>query len=120
MHRLFGPTFVVTGILHFVIPKTYEAIMPPYLPRHRELVYASGVAEIASGALLTYPPTRKAGMIASILTLIGVFPANLHMAIEADKFGKRVPGGAVSLYCRLPIQLLFIYWAWKAGTEERD
>lgn len=61
MRRLFGPVFVFTGILHFVKPRVYEAIMPDWLPAHRELVYASGVAEIAAGAALLHPRTRKLG-----------------------------------------------------------
>nr|MBA2630503.1 DoxX family protein [Thermoleophilaceae bacterium] len=33
-----GPGLVVAGLNHFLMPKTYEAIMPDYLPAHRELV----------------------------------------------------------------------------------
>ena len=33
--------------------------MPRYLPAHRELVYASGVAEIAGGAGVLHAKTRK-------------------------------------------------------------
>jgi len=58
LRRLAGPLFVVTGTLHFVTPKTYIAMMPRYLPAHRELVYASGVAEIAGGVGLMHPRTR--------------------------------------------------------------
>ena len=46
---LLGRTFIGAGVNHFVIPKTYEAIMPDYLPAHRELVLISGVAEAAGG-----------------------------------------------------------------------
>jgi uncharacterized membrane protein len=53
--RLFGPVFIVAGILHFVIPRTYEAIVPDYLPAKRELVYASGAAEIVGGAAALAP-----------------------------------------------------------------
>ena len=35
--------------MHFIRPREYEAIMPDYLPAHRKLVAASGVAEIAGG-----------------------------------------------------------------------
>lgn len=55
MKRLFGPVFIVAGILHFVIPRTYEAIVPDYLPAKRELVYASGAAEIVGGAAALAP-----------------------------------------------------------------
>ncbi len=118
MSRYFGPFFIFAGILHFVIPKTYESAMPDYVPAHREMVYVSGVAEIAGGALMLHPRTRRAGMILSILTLVGVYPANVHMAIESDKFAKRVPGGKTSLYARLPFQAVFIYWAWRAGQRD--
>src|SRR3954451_6045991 len=50
MPRLLGITFLTAGTLHFLRPRMYEAIMPRYLPAHRELVYASGVAEVVRGA----------------------------------------------------------------------
>jgi uncharacterized membrane protein len=50
VRRLFGPVFMFAGIMHFVIPRTYESIVPDYLPARRALVCASGVAEIAGGA----------------------------------------------------------------------
>lgn len=113
----FGPLFIFTGVLHFLIPKTYEAIMPDYLPAQRELVYASGVAEILGGATLLHPRTRRFGMWFSIATLLAVFPANLHMALNADRYDQ-FP--AWTLWARLPVQLLFIAWAWVGGhTHER-
>ncbi len=42
--------FLGAGIMHFVKPGAYEATVPDPLPGHREIVYISGVAEIA-GAL---------------------------------------------------------------------
>jgi uncharacterized membrane protein len=115
MGRLFGPFFVFAGLMHFVKSRAYERIMPPYLPRHREIVYVSGVAEIAGGLATMHPATRRAGSLWSIATLLAVFPANVHMAIEAERFEKAVPGGRMALYARLPVQLLFIAWAWSAG-----
>jgi uncharacterized membrane protein len=115
MGRLFGPFFVFAGVMHFVKPRAYEAIVPPYLPRPREIVYVSGVAEIAGGLATMHPATRRAGSLWSIATLVAVFPANLHMALEAERFEKAVPGGRTALYLRLPVQLLFIAWAWAAG-----
>jgi uncharacterized membrane protein len=107
LSRLCGPFFVLAGALHFARPRWYEAIMPPWLPRHRELVYASGVAEIAGGIGLLTPARRPAGWWL-IATLAAVFPANVHMALHPDDF--RVPGGRAALYGRLPIQLVFVAW----------
>jgi uncharacterized membrane protein len=106
--RLCGPVFVVAGALHFARPRPYEVIVPPWLPRHREIVYASGVAEIVGGAGLMTPWRRPAGWWL-IATLVAVFPANLHMALHPEQFPK-VPGGRAALYARLPFQGVFIAW----------
>jgi uncharacterized membrane protein len=110
--RLFGPVFILAGTLHFVIPRAYEAIMPDYLPAHRALVYASGVAEIAGGAGVLHPRTRRLGGWLSIATLVAVFPANLHMALNPRRYS-RIPRPA--LIARLPLQAVFIAWARSAS-----
>jgi uncharacterized membrane protein len=114
MHRSFGRFFIVAGVMHFVIPKAYASIMPDYLPAHRELVYASGVAEIAGGAAVLNPRTRSFGSKFSIATLVAVFPANLHMALHPERY-KQLPRAA--LWGRLPVQLAFIAWARAAGRS---
>jgi uncharacterized membrane protein len=101
--------------MHFVIPRTYEAIVPARLPNRRALVYASGVAEIAGGAGVMHPRTRRLASWWSVATLVAVFPANLNMALHADRF--KVPGGAVALWLRLPVQVLFVLWAIAAGRD---
>jgi uncharacterized membrane protein len=113
MHRSFGRFFVVAGIMHFVVPKAYEAIMPDYLPKHRELVYASGVAEMAGGAGLLLPRTRRPAAVWLILTLIGIFPANVNMAVNAERF-RRFPPWA--LWARLPLQAVLIAWVRRAAA----
>lgn len=119
MRKLAGPFFVLAGVLHFVRPGMYEAIMPPWIPAHRELVYASGVAEIAGGAGLLLPQQQWRTIAGwwLIATLVAVFPANLYMALEPDKYPD-VPGGRWSLYARLPVQLLFIAWV-RAAARAR-
>ena len=114
--RLFGPFFVFAGVMHFVIPKTYEAIVPDYLPAHKELVRASGVAEILGGLGVMHSRTRRAASWWSVATLIAVFPANVHMALHPDRY--KVPGGRTALYARLPVQALFIAWALAAGRSQ--
>src|ERR1035441_4592735 len=114
MRRAFGPTFIFAGAMHFVIPRTYESIMPDYLPAHRALVYASGVAEIVGGAAAMNERTRRASSWLNIATLLAVFPANLHMAMHPNRYDK-IPGGRPALLMRLPGQALFIAWAYAAG-----
>lgn len=111
--RTFGPFFVFAGLMHFVIPRTYESIVPDRLPAKRALVYASGVAEIAGGLGVMHARTRRGASLWSVATLIGVFPANVHMALNADRYP--VPGGRLALLARLPLQGLAIAWARAAG-----
>lgn len=110
-----GPVMIAAGVNHFVNPRTYEAIMPAYLPAHRELVYASGVAEIAAGAMTLHPATRRAGGWSLVATLIGVFPANVEMALHPERFGK-IPSAA--LWARLPLQLGMLYLVWLAALAD--
>jgi uncharacterized membrane protein len=114
VRRLFGITFTAAGILHFARPRFYLAIMPDYLPGHRELVYASGAAEIAGGLGTLHPRTRRLASWWSVATLVAVFPANVHMALNPKRYG-RIPGGKRALYARLPLQALLIAWARAAG-----
>ncbi len=106
---LAGPFFVGAGALHFVIPRTYRRIVPPYIPAPEAMVYASGVAEIVGGVGLMSENTRRAAGWWLIATLIAVFPANLHMALHPDDFPE-IPGGAATLWARLPFQGVFISW----------
>lgn len=107
LRRLAGPLFVFTGVLHFLRPRMYEAIMPDYLPAHRELVYASGAAEAAGGLGLLFAATRRPAGWWLILTLVAVFPANVWMAQHPERY-RRIPEPA--LWARLPLQLGFIAW----------
>ncbi|MCW2985179.1 MAG: hypothetical protein JWR63_2749 [Conexibacter sp.] len=113
-----GPVFVAAGLLHFLKPRIYESIMPDYVPAQRELVYASGVAEIAGGAgLLSSSPTvRRWSAWWLVATLVGVFPANLHMALHPERYPD-IPGGRAALYARLPFQLVFIRWVLAASRR---
>lgn len=108
-----GPVFVGAGLLHFVIPKTYQRIVPPYLPAPRALVYASGAAEIAGGLGLMSRAWRRPSGYWLIATLLAVFPANVHMALHPEDFPD-VPGGSVVLWARLPFQGVFICWILRA------
>ena len=103
--------FVAAGTNHFINPEFYLEMMPPYLPAHLELVILSGVFEIVAGLGVLLPRFRQKAGIFMILIMIGVFPANLHMALNPSAFPE-VP--TWFLYLRLPLQGLLIWWAWTA------
>jgi uncharacterized membrane protein len=111
-----GPVFVAAGVMHFVIPKTYRRIVPPYIPAPEAMVYASGVAEIAGGVGLISRRYRRVAGWWLIATLVAVFPANVHMALHPEEY-KGVPGGEKAFWARLPLQGVFV--AWVLGAMRR-
>jgi uncharacterized membrane protein len=69
-----------SGVLHFLMPKPYDTIVPAELPgSQRFYTYASGVAELAAGALLLPLRTRRLGALSAVAVFVGVFPANINM-----------------------------------------
>lgn len=113
--RLLLAAFLVfAGVMHFVIPASYERIMPPWLPLHRELVYLSGVLEIAGGVGLLIDRTRRAAGIGLVLLLIAVWPANLQMLLNAHAADRPAWEQAL-LWLRLPLQLMLLVWVWRAS-----
>jgi uncharacterized membrane protein len=109
MRYLFGIFFVVAGAAHFVRPDIYVSIMPPYLPWHLELVYASGVFEIVLGAMLFFRRARILAAWGLIALIVAVFPANIHMAVNSDLYPAFSPA---LLWVRLPLQGVLIAWAY--------
>lgn len=107
-----GPGMLAAGINHFVNPGTYEKIMPRYIPAHREMVYASGVTEIAGGLLSLHPETRRTAGWISLLTLAGVFPVHVDMLVHREGRYKQLPNAA--LWGRIPLQLVMAYAIYQA------
>lgn len=80
--RLLAGFFCVAGTMHFVIPRSYEAMMPPSFPRPREAVVVSGLAEIAGGLAVVPRCGRRLARWWLLALLVAVFPANVHMAVH--------------------------------------
>jgi uncharacterized membrane protein len=100
--------YVFAGVMHFVKPNFFLAIVPPFFQNPKLLVYLSGIAEIVLGIGLIYAATQSIAAYGIIALLIAVFPANVYMAI-GKKFQKMSPW---IRYGRLPLQFVLIWWAW--------
>lgn len=106
-----GVVMTLAGLNHFVNPDAYAAMVPRELPAPMALVYLSGVAEIAGALGLFHPRTRKLAAWGLVLLFLAVFPANVNMAVnQLPLDGNAVPSWA--LWARLPLQAVFIAWAW--------
>jgi uncharacterized membrane protein len=109
---LLAAFFIGSGINHFVNPRFYEAIVPPSLQDDKQrVVQVSGVAEVAGGLGVLLPFTRRLSGLSLIVLLAAIFPANVYMAREPERF-RKLPRWA--LYARLPLQPLMMIWAWRA------
>ena len=96
------------GTMHFIRPEFYLKIVPPYLPLHLELVYLSGFFEVALGLLLLVPRLSCLAAWGIIALLIAVFPANILLYQHQDL----VPASPTVHFLRLPLQGVFILWAY--------
>jgi uncharacterized membrane protein len=107
--------FIYFGIDHFINVGFYLSIMPPAFPMHLEAVYISGLFEILGGVCVLIPSLRRIAGLGLIALLISVYPANIYMAITPEAF----PEISIELlYFRLPLQFLFIYWAYSVTRSQ--
>ena len=105
--------FAISGALHLVKPEVYEPIVPSVVPAHREVVLASGVAELLCAAGLLHPRTRRVAGWASAALLLAVYPANVKMANDVKD--SRRTGLKTAAFARLPLQLPMIRTALRAA-----
>jgi uncharacterized membrane protein len=94
-------------VVHLVHPATFTRIVPTFLPAKTALVYVSGVAELICAVGL-WRRDRWAGVAAAAL-LVVVWPANLQMAINAQRGDDTVT--KVEDWIRLPLQIPLIWCA---------
>ncbi len=107
-----GVSMMGVGVLHFVSPRGFEKIVPPWLPNAKLLVYISGVFEVLGGLGLLIPFSQRFSAWGLIALFIAVFPANIHMAVKKIQLNPRKPLPVWAMWARLPLQFVLIGWAW--------
>ena len=113
---LLAALLTTTGTLHFVVPRTFEAIVPPQLPEPRALVYLSGAAELACAVGLVVPRTRRLAGWATAALFVAVFPGNVQMALDASDRSELY---RAATYARLPVQVPLVAWAVQVARFSR-
>lgn len=110
---------LLAGAAHFTMTATYVAIMPSYLPFPEALVYVSGVLEILLAIGLQIPATRRLAAWGLVALLVAVLPANINQAIH-NLQPEGLQMSQTMLWVRLPMQLIFIAWAYWMTRPERS
>jgi uncharacterized membrane protein len=106
-----GGMLVFMSVLHVLVPKPFEKMVPGFLGSPRFWNLAAAAAEGTSGALLlsSRPDLHRIGGMAATATIVGVFPGNIQMAVEA---GAPTSPAAAAAWLRLPLQVPLVRWAW--------
>ncbi|UTI63698.1 hypothetical protein NBH00_20435 [Paraconexibacter antarcticus] len=110
---LVGGLMITVGSLHFVVPGMMAEQIPAWIPFKRELVYVSGVVEVACGVGLRRR-APWAGPLAAA-TLAAIWPANIQMALDAGTGRNRgLMDDRRLMWARVPLQLPLIWGALRA------
>ena len=109
---LMATFYFFAGVNHFIKPETYIKIIPPYVPIHSLINYATGFIEIMLAILLIILRTRRFASTMIIVMLILFIPAHIYM-LETGwcPNGKCIPQWLIWVRL-LVLQPLLIYWAW--------
>ena len=101
-----------TAIAHFVFTKGMVMMLPEKIPFRTELVYATGIIEIALGICLLISSTRIYSGWILIIFFIFLLPANIYAAVKHIDYQKGTyEGNGISyLWFRIPLQIVFIIW----------
>lgn len=102
--------YLFMGSMHFIQPEQYFTMMPAWLPAQKVLIILSGIVEIVLAVLLI-PVKTRATASKLIIAMLVVFFFAIHVP---ESIGYYNTGNEkfVASIIRLPIQFLFIAWAW--------
>jgi uncharacterized membrane protein len=102
-----------TGVAHFTrIREDMMRMMPPWVPRPLEMVYFTGLCELAGAIGLIVPSVQRVAGVALAIFFIAILPANIHAAQAHIPVAGRP---ATPLWIRVPLQVVLIVVTWWAS-----
>jgi uncharacterized membrane protein len=110
MRWILGAFFLAAGIAHLMAPGVLLEITPSWVPFARQVIFITGVCEIAGSIALVTGYFRRSAGIALALYALCVWPANFKHAID----GIAIAHIANSWFYhgpRLAFQPVIIWWA---------
>lgn len=105
---------IFTALGHVVYLKGMILMMPDIFPFKKEIVYATGVIELAAAIGLLIPQVQHLTAWLLIIFFIAILPANINSALKHVDFQKGTTdgNGANYLWFRIPLQIFFIAWVY--------
>jgi uncharacterized membrane protein len=106
-----------TAIAHFAFAKGMEMMMPAFIPFKKQMVWLTGLLEIAGGVGLLLPQTRYLAAVCLIIFFVLILPANISAALRRIDYqrGTADGNGPAYLWFRVPLQVFFIGWVYFFG-----
>lgn len=105
---------IFTSIGHFVFVRGMTLMIPHFVPFKKQIVYITGVFEIAAAIGLLIPKFQNLTAWLLLIFFVLILPANIQAAIERIDYqkGTRDGPGLNYLWFRVPLQVLFIAWVY--------
>ena len=109
-----------TGVSHFLYPEGMALMLPGFIPFKKEVIYLTGVIEIAAAVGILIPRYRKLTAWLLIVFFLAILPANIHAAINHVNLRTATfDGNGVNyLWFRVPLQIFFIAWVYYFGIKK--
>jgi uncharacterized membrane protein len=110
---------VFTAVAHFIFTKGMAMMLPDFIPYKTEIVYLTGVIEIAAAIGLFIPDFRVLTAWLLIAFFMLILPANIYAAIKHLDYqtGSFDGNGLAYLWFRIPLQILFIAWTYLSSIK---
>lgn len=109
---------VFTAVAHFAFTRGMEMMLPSFIPYKTEVVYLTGIIEIAAAIGLFIPNFRIIMAWLLIAFFVLILPANIYATIKHIDYQKgNFDGkGLTYLWFRIPLQILFIVWTYLSSV----
>jgi uncharacterized membrane protein len=107
---LLAAFYFAAGVLHLVSPHDFMRIVPPFVPWPEQVVWFTGVCEIAGALGLMVPRLRQLAGMGLALYAICVFPANLYHAFNHIEVAA-LPSSWWYHAPRFILQPVLVWWA---------
>ncbi|MBS9461243.1 hypothetical protein KIM67_02385 [Flagellimonas sp. 389] len=103
-----------TAIGHFVYTKGMSMMIPEFIPFKMSFVHLTGLFEILLAIGLLIPKLKVISGWTLIVFLVLMLPANIYASIHQVNYQKGTfdGHGLTYLWFRIPLQILFIVWAY--------
>ncbi|QBI20104.1 hypothetical protein ER308_11370 [Egibacter rhizosphaerae] len=107
-----GAFLILVGIAHFLLPRYFRSLVPPWMRTPTAAVAATGALEIALGIAVLVPATRAAGAWVTA-ALFAVYTVAVHgdAALRASQQQERWLDRPSGVVARLLIHIVYLAWA---------